>query len=106
MNLTTIVDTDDKTSELLKGSLLLEAEKNAHKKTHLKMATLAFHLSKFLDEFEGKWDSDEQCDSPEIAIDYLDAAIFMRNFFGRVNNRIDEVQVWYDNYLPFGNGPH
>ena len=103
MKLTAIVDTDDKTSVMLKNSLLFEAEKQAHKKTFLKLDTATKHLCKFLDEFEGKWDSNEDCDSPEIALDYLDAAKFMLNHFGRVHNRIDAIQAWYDNYLPFGN---
>ena len=97
-----LATTDTDTERLLKGSVLLEAEKNAHKKTFLKLDTATKHLCKFLDEFEGKWDSNEDCDSPEIALDYLDAARFMLNHFGRVHNRIDAVQEWYDNYLPFG----
>lgn len=98
----TLATTEPDTERLLKGSVLLEAEKSAHKKTYLKLDTACKHLCKFLDEFEGRWDSDEQCDSPEIALDYLDAARFMLNHFGRVHNRIDDIQKWYDNYLPFG----
>ena len=56
MKLTAIVDTDDKTSVMLKNSLLFEAEKQAHKKTALKLDTATKHLCKFLDEFEGKGD--------------------------------------------------
>lgn len=98
----TLATTEKDVELLLKVSPLLEAEKQAHKKTFLKLDTATKHLCKFLDEFEGNWDSNEDCDSPEIALDYLDAAKFMLNHFGRVHNRIDAVQEWYDNYLPFG----
>lgn len=59
-------------------------------------------LNKFLDEFEGKWDSNETCDSPAIALDYLAAAKHAEKF-GRTNNRINQVQAWYDSAdsLPF-----
>lgn len=57
-------------------------------------------LAKFLDEFEAAWDNDEQCTSPEIAQDYIDAAVFMRNH-GRINNRIRDVDHWVKNFLPF-----
>lgn len=100
----TLATTEQDAAHLLRGcSVLLEAEKQAHKKTFLKLDTAVKHLAKFLDEFEGKWDSDEQCASPEIAQDYIDAAKFMANYFGRVNNRIRHVEEWRDNFLPFGN---
>src|SRR5690606_15870758 len=70
-------------------------------KMSMKMNTVAMHLSKFLDEFEGAWDSDETCASPEIAQDYIDAAKYMMNHFGRINNRIRDVEEWLNNYLPF-----
>jgi hypothetical protein len=63
--------------------------------------TLAMHLSNFLNEFEGRFDSDEKCDSPEIAEEYIDAATYMKNFHGRKENRIRHVQEWIDNYLPY-----
>lgn len=97
----TLATTDTDAERILKGSVLLESEKSAHKKTFLKLQTVVIHLSKFLDEFEGHWDSDEQCASPEIAQDYIDAAKFMADNFGRINNRIRDVQKWLNEYLPF-----
>lgn len=97
----TLATNDTDAERILNGSALLEAEKQAHKRTHLKANTLALHLSKFLDEFEGKWDSDEKCDSPEIALDYLDAALYMERHFGRTDNRIQYVKEWYDNLQAF-----
>lgn len=100
-HITTLTTTDADVERILKGSVLLESEKAAHKKTFLKLQTLGRHLSKFLDEFEGKWDSDEQCASPEIAQDYIDAAKYMADNFQRINNRIREVEVWLNDYVPF-----
>lgn len=94
---------DFEIERLLKGSVLLEAEKNAHNRTAYKLNTVVRFLNTFLSEFEGAWDNDEECASPEIAKDYLEAAKFMRDTFGRTGDRIDAIKSWYDNYLPFGN---
>ncbi len=73
-----------------KHSIVLERQKGLS-------STLALHLSKFLDEFEAKFDSDEQCDSCEIALDYIEAAKFMKLNFKRVGDRINDAQHWFDN---------
>ena len=94
MKLTTIVDTDDKTSVMLKNSLLFEAEKQAHKKTFLKLDTACKLMGKLCDEREAEWDSDERFASEEFAYDYLEAAKFLMNHYGRMNNRIRQVEEW------------
>ena len=86
---------DEQTKNLLELSIIYERERS-------KTKVLVSLLSKFLQEFEGKFSSDETCDSPEIARDYLDAAIFMRDNFGRKENCIREVEAWYSDYVPFG----
>lgn len=70
-------------------------------KKYLQAKTLALHLENFLDEFEGAWDNDEQCASPEIAQEYIDAAKYMADNFGRINNRIRAIEEWLNNYLPY-----
>lgn len=81
------------TNQLLNASIEFE-------KTKFQLQTSNKHLAKFLDEFEAKFDSDEKCDSPEIAQDYIDAATYMQTF-GRTNNMVRKVQEWLDNYLPY-----
>jgi Fe2+ transport system protein B len=58
-------------------------------------------LCQCLDEFEGRFDSDEKCDSIEIAEEYIEMATYMKNVHGRKYDRIRHVQEWIDNYLPF-----
>jgi len=83
-----------------KGSVLLEAEQQAHKKTALKLNTVVKHLSNFLDEFEAEFDNNKKCASEKIAMDYLDAAEYMRDNFGRKHNRIRDIEEWvYDQPL-------
>jgi hypothetical protein len=74
---------------------------NVIEKLRLQLETSNKHLSKFLDEFEGGFESDEKCSSPEIAQDYIDAATYMANVHGRKNNCVRKVQEWLDNYLPY-----
>lgn len=93
--------TDSDLERMFKDSLILEAEKSAHKRTYLKVDTLQKFLRVWLCEFEAKWDNDETCDSPEIAMDYIVQATYMRDNFGRKENRIDEVKKWVDDYLPW-----
>jgi hypothetical protein len=65
------------------------------------LSTVSNHLSKFLDEFEGAFDCDEKCTSPEIAMDYINAATYMKKNLNRDDRGvIERVQTWYDNYLP------
>lgn len=99
MNITTVVDSDDKTSVMLKNSLMYEAEKQAHKKTYLKLDTACKLMAKLCDEREAEWDSDERFASEEFAYDYVEAARFLANHFGRTNNRIRQVEEWI-NELP------
>ena len=63
----------------------------------LREKQLAKFLSKFLDEFEGAFDVTDHCESIEIAEDYLQAAEFMHDHYGRGVGRIREVQEWIDN---------
>ena len=108
MDATTIAippETYERLTAAVEKNIVLMKE-NAQKdnellKLSMKMSTVAKHLSKFLDEFEGAWDSDETCASPEIAQDYIDAAKYMMNHFGTINNRIRDVEEWLNNYLPF-----
>lgn len=88
----------EKNIELMKQNA--QKDNELHKMS-MKTNTLAMHLSKFLDEFEGAWDCDERCASPEIAQDYIDAAKYMMNHFGRIENRIRAVEDWVNNYLPY-----
>lgn len=62
------------------------------------LSTSNMHLFIFLDEMEARFDNTSAFDSPEICKNYLDAAIYCSNYFGRVNNRINEAKYWYDNY--------
>lgn len=98
----TLATTEQDVELLLKVSPLLEAEKNAHKKTALKLNTVVKGLWIALDEFEGRWDSDEQCDSVEIAEWYVTYAKYLKAHFRRDDaKRIQYVQEWIDNYLPW-----
>lgn len=94
-----LATTDSDTSRLLKGSALLEAEKQAHKKTYLKLDTACKLMAKLCDEREAEWDSDERFASEEFAYDYIEAARFLANHFGRTNNRIRQAEEWI-NELP------
>lgn len=64
--------------------------------------TQSKHIQKFLDDFEAKWDNrEEECEmSPELADDYITAATYQADYFGRTNNRVDDVKHWRDNYIP------
>lgn len=71
-----------------------------------RLSTTCKLLVKFLDRTEAYFDnkSEEWLKEniyPEDAQDYLDSAKWMADNFGRTNNRIKEVQLWLDNYLPF-----
>lgn len=67
-----------------------------------KTKALNHHLGRFLNEFEGAFDTDESCASTDIAEEYIEAAKYTADNFGRVNNRIRQVEEWVNNYLPFG----
>lgn len=56
----------------------------------------------FLQDFEARFDKGDDGISPELADDYLRAARFQKAL-GRTDDRIEEVQEWVNNYLPFGN---
>lgn len=71
-----------------------------------RLSTTCKLLVKFLDRTEAYFDNKsegwlKENISPEDAQDYLDSAKWMQDNFGRTNNRIKEVQLWLDNYLPF-----
>lgn len=52
------------------------------------------HLVKFCEEFEHKFDVVKQCDSNEIAEDYINAAGFLLQTCHRLGHRIEEVYAW------------
>ena len=57
---------------------------------HLKLFS-----AKFCDEQEGIWDSEESLASAEIAMDYLVAAKYLRDNYGRDDaGNIDRIQDW------------
>lgn len=67
------------------------------RKSALKLDTVAKHLDNFLDLFEARFSVEGKCDSPEHAIQYLDAAKYMRDNFGRKDYRyISLIQDWYN----------
>lgn len=66
------------------------------------LAMSNLHLFNFLDEMEARFDNTSSFDSPEICKDYMEAAKYTAQYFGRANNRYSEAKHWYDNYsLPF-----
>lgn len=63
---------------------------------------LKVHLRLQLEETEGRFERTNEFDSPEACNDYIKAARFMSENFGRKDNMIKEAKHWYDNYsLPF-----
>lgn len=71
-----------------------------------KLSTTCKLLVKFLDRTEAYFDNKsegwlKENISPEDAQDYLVSAKWMADNFGRKNNRIEVIQRWLDNYLPF-----
>ena len=76
-------------------------------KLELKLQTVHKLLSKHCDEIEGMFDGRSEqwlkdYFSPASAMDYVKSATWLRDNFSRTNNRIEDVQRWIDNYLPFG----
>jgi hypothetical protein len=71
-----------------------------YEQTKSKNSTLSRFVTNFLASFEGMFDSDEDALSPEHMIEYLEAARWMRDNYGRVNHRIDSVQEKL-NALPY-----
>ena len=80
----------------------LEVLAKQHKRMEALALTAGMHLHNFCDRFESKWESDEQCESPEVAQEYIDAARFLEKNFSRTKNWIGSVTNWKNNYLPFG----
>lgn len=63
---------------------------------------LKVHLRLQLEETEGRFERTNEFDSPAACDDYIKAAKFMAENFGRKDNMITEAKHWYDNYsLPF-----
>jgi hypothetical protein len=104
--LETIEDQNRKLRELDKA---LDKERSETLKNSMKyngiraqLAMSNLHLFNFLDEMEARFDNTSEFDSPEICRDYMDAAKYTAQYFGRLNNRYDQAKHWYDNYsLPF-----
>jgi hypothetical protein len=60
------------------------------------------HLRLQLQETEGRFERTREFDSTTACEDYIKAAQFMADRFGRKDNMIKEAKHWYDNYsLPF-----
>lgn len=101
---TTIVklaSTDSDTERLLKGSVLLQAEMNAHKRTALKYDTVVKMLEFALDRWEGEWGNDEWCE-PEDGDWYIKTARWMQVHHGREDGgTISRVQDFLNKYLPW-----
>jgi hypothetical protein len=70
--------------ENIKNSLLFERMKN--------------HLSIFLCEMEERFNRTSAFESDEICQDYIKAATFMAENFGRTNNRVSDARHWYDHH--------
>jgi hypothetical protein len=81
-------------------SLAVQACKDHIKQQKEKIELLVHHCSKLLNEVEGAYDSDEKFASDEFCRDYLDAALFLQNYFGRKYNRTAQAQEWI-NRLPY-----
>lgn len=77
------------TLDLLEGSI-----KYQNLKLFSDTIKKALHVA--LDEFEGRWDNDEKCDSPAIAMWYIETSKFLIN--ERPGHKIAKVQEWYNNY--------
>lgn len=90
-----------KSVDQLRGTI--ESQQMAQKIVQLesKAQTTYKLLAKHCDEIEATFDNDEQFDSPESAQDYLNSAKWLHDNFGRTNNRIEDVQRWLNEYLPF-----
>jgi len=71
-------------------------------KNSINFELLKTHLRLMLQETEGRFERTNDFDSPEACNDYIKAAQFMAENFGRKDNMIKEAKNWYDNYsLPF-----
>ncbi len=75
----------------------------SHLQSRLHMSNI--HLFKMLDEMEARYDlrdeegMQERFDSPAICLDYIAAAMYCEEHFGRKNNRITQAREWYDNQI-------
>lgn len=58
-HITTLVTTEDDTTRLLKGSILLEAEKQSHARTHSRLTIAYSLLLEWIVYFENDFESDE-----------------------------------------------
>lgn len=92
--------TDTEISKMLKGSLILQAEQNDHKRTSLRLFTAMQHLAEYIRDVESKWDSDEHFERVEDAVRYLDAAKYMRDM-GRKEDRIEAIEAWVNKARAF-----
>lgn len=101
MTLVKLASTDTDTERLLKGSVLLQAEMNAHKRTALKYDTVQKMLAFWLDEFEGAFNSDEWCEY-EAGEHYIQCARWMQVHHNREDGgTMSRVQEFLNKYLPW-----
>lgn len=95
-------EVDRLNNEALQKSLAIQAVREHIKKQKETIDILVHHCRKLCDEVEARYDNDENFPStvfisPEFARDYMDAALFLENHFGRKGNRVEQAKKWYDN---------
>lgn len=78
------IEIDRLNAENVKNSILFEMLKN--------------HLSIFLCETEERFNRKMKFDSDTICEDYIKAATFMEENFGRKNHMVKRAKHWYDNH--------
>lgn len=74
-------------TESLQHSLAMQLVKGENRE-------LKKHLLKFVEEFEHRFEVEKACDSPKIAEDYIDAAIYLLDNHQRTRHFINEVRAW------------
>lgn len=79
-------------TESLENSIAIQVAREHCKNQKVVIDSLILHLSKMLDEVEGRYDSDEKWDSHEFCKDYADAAKFLHSYAGRKFNRVAQAE--------------
>jgi hypothetical protein len=83
-----LITSPSDTEKLLKGSIILEQEKSAHKKTACQRDELAKMLSFYLDNFESQWDTLKPYCDWEEGEHYIRCAEWMRLHYKRKDSGI------------------
>lgn len=102
----------DKLNASIKHENLMKAAQIHAGETELKATLVMTFLSKFCDEFEGRFDSDEDVykvfGSIEFALDYLAAAKYLETNHGRsngANSTYERIAKAVDQYVPWNKSP-